>query len=215
MPSVEWPPWCINTLSRCSFLRWGTPYHAGIPNLTSSSVQLVFSEPFLRQPPTSKSTYIRLTDAMSRSARKPTVLLVHGAWQNASCWDSTRAALKKLSFPRRGGAVEELRQYRDHASRGRRCCSQGIGVLDRVGRQDRHPSHALIRGIAGDTRGARAGSRCPSRGRARRGASSIAAFLVSRGKSLIGMFDEAPAYLFPDVSHSILPRLFKEFRCIG
>lgn len=149
---------------------------------------------------------------MSNSSQKPTVLFVHGAWHNASCWDSTRAELKKLSYPSEavqlkssGNAVtthlEDTAIVR-HALESL-IVSEGKNVI-------------LVMHSYGGVAGTNAVLGLEAAARQEKGEKGgiihclfIAAFLVPKGQSLIGTFPEAPPYLYPDVSHNISPLLVK------
>ena len=143
---------------------------------------------------------------MSHSSEKPTVLMVHGAWHNASCWDPLRAELEQLSYPTEavqlkssGSAVTT--HLEDTAiirvaleslivsagktvilvmhSYGGVAGTNAVHGLEAAARQERGDKGGIIHCVF------------------------VAAFLVPKGKSLITMFPQAPSYLYPDVS----PRL--------
>ena len=141
---------------------------------------------------------------MSQSNEKPTVLLVHGAWHNTSCWDATRAELKKLSYPTEvvplkssGNAVtthlEDTAIIREALES--LIVSKGKAVI-------------LVMHSYGGVAGTNAVHGLEAAARHERGEKGgiihclfVAAFLVPKGNSLIGMFPEAPPYLYPDVCH--------------
>ena len=151
---------------------------------------------------------------MSPSTENPTVLLVHGACHNASCWDSTRAELKKLSYPTEAvqlkssgnpvtthledttiirKVLESLILSEGKAvilvmhSYGGVAGSNAVHGLEAAARQEKNEKGGIINCLF------------------------IAALLVPKGKSLLEIFPEAPPYLYPDVSHSILPTTIEEF----
>lgn len=143
---------------------------------------------------------------MSHSEEKPTVLLVHGAWHNTSCWDPIRAELKKLSYPTEvvplkssGTAVtthlEDTAIIREALES--LIMSEGKAVI-------------LVMHSYGGVAGTNAVHFLEAAARHEKGEKGgiihclfIAAFLVPKGNSLIGMFPEAPPYLYPDVGHCI------------
>lgn len=138
---------------------------------------------------------------MSHSSEKPTVLLVHGAWHNASCWDPIRAELKKLSYPTEavqlkspGNSVTSHLEDTDIVRKALESLivSEGKTVI-------------LVMHSYGGVAGTNAVQGLEAATRQKNGEKGgiinclfIAAFLVPRGKSLIGMFPESPPYLYPD-----------------
>lgn len=155
---------------------------------------------------------------MSHSTGKPTVLFVHGAWHNASCWDSTRAELKKLSYPTEtvqlkssGNAVNT--HLEDSAIV--RTALESL-ILSEA------KSVILVMHSYGGVAGTNAVQGLEAAAREEKGEKGgiihclfVAAFLVPKGNSLIGMFPEAPPYLYPDVGHVISPVLVKRLRRAG
>ena len=147
---------------------------------------------------------------MSHSNEKPTVLFVHGAWHNTSCWDGTRAELKKLSYPTEvvplkssGNAVathlEDTAIIREALES--LIVSKGKAVI-------------LVMHSYGGVAGTNAVHGLEAAARHEKGEKGgiihclfIAAFLVPKGNSLIGMFPEAPPYLYPDVGDWIDPMI--------
>ena len=145
---------------------------------------------------------------MSHSNEKPTVLLIHGAWHNTSCWNPIRAELKKLAYPTEvvplkssGNAVtthlEDTAIIREALES--LIVSEGKAVI-------------LVMHSYGGVAGTNAVHGLEAAARHEKGEKGgiihclfIAAFLVPRGNSLIGMFPEAPPYLYPDVGHCIDP----------
>ena len=155
---------------------------------------------------------------MSHSNEKPTVLLVHGAWHNTSCWDPTRAELKKLSYPTEvvplkssGTAVtthlEDTAIIREALKS--LIVSEGKAVI-------------LVMHSYGGVAGTNAVHGLEAAARQEKGEKGgiihclfIAAFLVPKGNSLIGMFPDAPPYLYPDVGHCIDPLIVNYYKCVG
>ena len=147
---------------------------------------------------------------MSHLNEKPTVLLVHGAWHNSSCWDPIRAELKKLSYPTEvvqlkssGNAVTT--HLEDTAIIRKALESLIVAEGKTV---------ILVMHSYGGVAGTNAVHGLESATRQKEGEKGgishclfIAAFLVPKGKSLIGMFHEPPPYLYPDVRHSKNPRV--------
>ena len=155
---------------------------------------------------------------MSQSNAKPTVLLVHGAWHNTSCWDATRAELKKLSYPTEvvplkssGNAVtthlEDTAIIREALES--LIVSEGKAVI-------------LVMHSYGGVAGTNAVHGLEAAARHEKGEKGgithclfIAAFLVPKGNSLIGMFPEAPPYLYPDVGHCKDPMIVKYYNVLA
>ena len=155
---------------------------------------------------------------MSHSNEKPTVLLVHGAWHNTSCWDATRAELKKLSYPTAvvplkssGNAVtthlEDTAIIREALES--LIVSEGKAVI-------------LVMHSYGGVAGTNAVHDLEAAARHEKGEKGgiihclfIAAFLVPKGNSLIGMFPEAPPYLYPDVGHCTDPMIVNYFTVLA
>lgn len=144
---------------------------------------------------------------MFQSSEKPTVLLVHGAWHDASCWDSVRAELKTLNYPT--DAVQ-LKSSGDFVTTHLEdttiirtaleslIVSEGKKVILVMHSYGGIPGTNAVHGLeaaARQERGEKGGIiHCLF----------VAAFLVPKGKGLIEMFPEAPSYLYSDVSHSTL-----------
>lgn len=145
---------------------------------------------------------------MPHSIEKPTILFVHGAWHNASCWDPIRAELKKLSYPTEtvqlkssGNAVTT---HLEDTAIVRKTLeflivSEGKTVI-------------LVMHSYGGVAGTNAVHELEAATRQEKGKKGgiihclfITAFLVPKGSSLMGMFPEPPPYLYPDVSHSRWP----------
>ena len=155
---------------------------------------------------------------MSHSNEKPTVLLVHGAWHNTSCWDPTRAELKKLSYPTEvvplkssGNAVtthlEDTAIIREALES--LIVSEGKTVI-------------LVMHSYGGVAGTNAVHGLEAAARQEKGEKGgiihclfIAAFLVPKGNSLIGMFPDAPPYLYPDVGHCMDPLIVNYFNVMA
>ena len=149
---------------------------------------------------------------MSPSTEKPTVLLVHGAWHNPSCWDPIRAELTKLSYPTEavqlksaGNAVtthlEDTAIVREAlesliVSEGKTVILVMHSYGGLVGTNAVHGLEAAARQEKGEKGGI---IHCLF----------IAAFVVPKGSSLIQAFPDAPPYLYPDVSRSSSPILAK------
>lgn len=142
---------------------------------------------------------------MSRSTEKPTVLLVHGAWHNASCWDSTRAKLKKLSYPTEAVQLKSsgnaVTTHLEDTAIIRKALESLIVAESKF--------VILVMHSYGGVAGTNAVHGLEAAARQEKGEKGgiihclfVAAFLVPKGGSLIGMFDEAPPYLYPDPQDS-------------
>ena len=145
---------------------------------------------------------------MSQPAEKPTVLFVHGAWHNASCWDPTRAELKKLSYPTEAVQLKSSGNAVTTHLEDTAIIRQALeSLIVSDGRSVILAMHSYG-GVAGTNavHGLEAGAR---REKGDEGGIIhclfIAAFLVPKGNSLRGMFPEVPPYLYPDVCHSTVP----------
>lgn len=155
---------------------------------------------------THRQVYIRESSPMSHSTEKPTVLLVHGAWHTASCWDVTRAELKKLSYPTE---VVQLKSSGNAVSTHLEDTAIIRNALEALIVSDAKKV-ILVMHSYGGIPGTNAVHGLEAAARQDKGEEGgiihclfVAAFLVPKGKSLLGMFPEAPPYLCPDVSHSI------------
>ena len=143
---------------------------------------------------------------MSHSGEKPTVLLVHGAWHNTSCWDSTRAELKKLSYPTEVVALKSSgNAVTTHLEDTAIVRNALESLIESEGK-----TVILVMHSYGGVAGTNAVCGLEAAARQEKGEKGgiihclfIAAFLVPKGNSLIGMFPEAPPYLYPDVGHHI------------
>ena len=145
---------------------------------------------------------------MSHSTEKPTVLFVHGAWHTASCWDLTRAELQKLSYPTEAVQLKSsgnvVTSHLEDTAIIRKALqslivSEGKTVI-------------LVMHSYGGLAGSNAVHELEAAARQEKGEKGgiihclfVCAFLVPKGKSLIGMFPEAPRYLYPDVRHRRSP----------
>ena len=142
---------------------------------------------------------------MFQSSEKPTVLLVHGAWHNASCWDSIRAELKTLNYPTDALQLKSSGDFvtthlEDTAIIRTALASLIVSERKKV---------ILVMHSYGGIPGTNAVHGLEAAARQEKGEKGgiihclfIAAFLVPKGKSLIAMFPEAPPYLYSDVSPS-------------
>lgn len=142
---------------------------------------------------------------MSHS-EKPTIVFVHGAWHNPSCWDATRKELEKHSYssvapslPSVGRSPSVTSHHEDTAvvrkELERLVVSEGKEVV-------------LVMHSYGGIAGSEAVNGLEKAGRKEKGgvisALFIAAFLVPKGNSLLGMFDnQLPPYLFLNVRLSL------------
>ena len=179
-------------------------FETSIPNcnlhLHTNSTEIIFQGHHSLQ----VTIEVRETNTMSHSSEKPTVLLVHGAWHNASCWDPIRAELKKISYPTEavqlkspGNSVTTHLEDTDIVRKALESLivSEGKTVI-------------LVMHSYGGVAGTNAVQGLEAAAREKNGQKGgiinclfVAAFLVPKGKSLIGMFPESPPYLYPDVSH--------------
>ena len=143
---------------------------------------------------------------MSHPSEKPTVLLVHGAWHNASCWDPLRAELDTLSYPTEAVQLKSsgnvVTTHLEDTAIIRTALEALIVAAGKT--------VILVMHSYGGVAGTNAVHGLEAAARLERGEKGgivhclfVAAFLVSKGKSLITMFPDAPSYLYPDVS----PRL--------
>lgn len=155
---------------------------------------------------------------MSHSNEKPTVLLVHGAWHNTSCWDPVRAELKKLSYPTEAVQLKSpgnaVKSHLEDTAVVRKALeslivSGGKTVI-------------LVMHSYGGVAGTNAVHGLEAAARQEKGEKGgiihclfITAFLVPKGNSLIGMFPEAPPYLYPDVSYRTSPIVVKDSGAFG
>ena len=142
---------------------------------------------------------------MPHSGEKPTVLLVHGAWHNASCWDPLRAELKKLSYPTEAVQLKSSGNAVTSHLEDTTIVRKALEALIVSGGK----SVILIMHSYGGVAGTNAVHGLEAAARQEKGEKGgiihclfVAAFLVPKGRSLIGMFPETPSYLYPDVSHS-------------
>lgn len=150
---------------------------------------------------THRQVYIRESSPMSHSTEKPTVLLVHGAWHTASCWDVTRAELKKLSYPTE---VVQLKSSGNAVSTHLEDTAIIRNALEALIVSDAKKV-ILVMHSYGGIPGTNAVHGLEAAARQDKGEEGgiihclfVAAFLVPKGKSLLGMFPEAPPYLCPD-----------------
>ena len=140
---------------------------------------------------------------MSHSSEKPTVLFVHGAWHNASCWDATRTELKKLSYPTEAVQLKSSGNAVTTHLEDTTIIRNALESLIVLGGKAVILVMHSYGGVAGTNavHGLEAATR---REEDEKGGIIhclfIAAFLVPKGKSLVEMFDEPPSYLYPDVS---------------
>lgn len=142
---------------------------------------------------------------MSHSGEKPAVLLVHGAWHTASCWDPLRAELKKLSYPTEAVQLKSSGSAVTSHLEDTAIVRKVLEALIMSGGK----SVILVMHSYGGVAGTNAVHGLEAAARQEKGEKGgiihclfVAAFLVPRGSSLIGIFPEAPPYLYPAVSHS-------------
>ena len=133
---------------------------------------------------------------------KPTILLVHGAWHEPSCWDATRRQLDKYSYasvavslPSAGRTPPVASHHEDTAVVKKEL--ERLVVLE--GKEVVIVMHSY-----GGVVGSEAVAGFEKVGRKEKGgvihAFFIAAFLVPKGSSLLGMFDnQLPPYMFVNV----------------
>ena len=144
---------------------------------------------------------------MSQS-EKSTILLVHGAWHEPSCWDATRKELENHSYPSvavslpSSGRIPPVASHHEDTAVIKKELERLV-VLE--GKEVVIVMHSY-----GGIVGSEAVAGFEKAGRKEKGgvihALFIAAFLVPRGSSLMGMFDDQfPPYLFVNVRLSPLP----------
>lgn len=142
---------------------------------------------------------------MSESTEKPTIVLVHGAWHNPSCWDEVRKHLEEHSYPTvavhlpSAGRNPPVTSHLEDTAVVRKelerlIVSEGKEVI-------------LVMHSYGGVAGSGAVSGLEKAGREDKGGVTqcifITAFLVPKGSSLLGMFDnQFPPYLEVDVRFS-------------
>lgn len=149
---------------------------------------------------------------MSHSNQKPTVLLVHGAWHNTSCWDPVRAELKKLSYPTEAVQLKSSGNTVNSHLEDTAVVRKALESLIVSGGK----TVIFVMHSYGGVAGTNAVHGLEAAAREEKGEKGgiihclfITAFLVPKGNSLIGMFPEAPPYLYPDVSHWTSPIVVK------
>ena len=155
---------------------------------------------------------------MSHSSEKPTVLLVHGAWHNATCWDPLRAELKKLSYPTEAVQLKSSGNAVTTHLEDTAIVRKALESLVVSGGKTVILVMHSYGGVAG-TNAVHGLEAAPRREKGEKGGITncvfVAAFLVPKGNSLIDMFDEAPSYLLPDVSHRYSLKLSQSWaRCL-
>lgn len=139
------------------------------------------------------------------SPTKPTVVFVHGAWHNASCWDLIREKLSKHSYssvavtlpsvghkPAVKSHLEDTAVVRQELSR----------LIEQEGKEVILVMHSYG-GVAGGgaVKGLERAARKEPGGVTK--CIFLTAFLVPRGQSLLGMFDnQFPPYLEVDVRYA-------------
>ncbi len=149
---------------------------------------------------------------MSNSSEKPTVLLVHGAWHNASCWDPVRAELKKLSYPTEAVQLKSsgnsVTTHLEDTAVIRKALESLIVIEGKT--------VVLVMHSYGGIAGTNSVQGLEAAARQEKGEKGgiihclfVAAFLVPKGKCLIEMFPEAPWYLYPNVSPSLLRIMYR------
>ena len=150
---------------------------------------------------------------MSHSTEKPTILFVHGAWHNASCWDATRTELKKLSYPTEAVQLKSSGNAVTTHLEDTAIIRNALESLVVLGAKPVILVMHSYGGVAGTNavHGLEAATR---REKDEKGGIIhclfIAAFLVPKGKSLIEMFDEPPSYLYPDVSDRKIAYIYRK-----
>ena len=137
---------------------------------------------------------------------KPTIVLVHGAWHDVSCWDTVRKELSPLSYPTVAvplvspGSKPAVKSHLEDVAVVRKELEQ---LIEKDGKDV-----VLVMHSYGGLAGAGAVEGLEKARRAENGekggvvaALFIAAFLVDKGQSLLGQFPQRPPYLIDDVSH--------------
>ena len=155
---------------------------------------------------------------MSQLGEKPTVLLVHGAWHNASCWDATRTELEKVFYPT---DVVQLKSSGNAVTTHLEDTAIVRQALESLIVSD-GKSVILVMHSYGGVAGTNAVHGLEAAARQEKGEKGgiihclfVAAFLVPKGKNLIEMFDEQPPYLYPYVSYSLSPTTVNGILSVG
>ncbi|KAF2234936.1 alpha/beta-hydrolase [Viridothelium virens] len=136
-------------------------------------------------------------------ASKPTILLIHGAWHDVSCWDRVRAQLSALSYPTATvalvspGSKPAVKSHLEDVAVVRKELEH---LIEKNGKDVVLVMHSYG-GLAGA--GAVEGLEKVRRNAAGEqggvvAAVFIAAFLVDKGQSLLGQFPQKPPYLIED-----------------
>ncbi|KAL9071895.1 MAG: hypothetical protein Q9157_005301 [Trypethelium eluteriae] len=144
-------------------------------------------------------------------ASKPTILLIHGAWHDVSCWDRVRAQLSALSYPTATvalvspGSKPAVKSHLEDVAVVRKELEH---LIEKNGKDVVLVMHSYG-GLAGA--GAVEGLEKVRRNAAGEqggvvAAVFIAAFLVDKGQSLLGQFPQKPPYLIEDVSQAMVPQ---------
>ncbi len=135
-------------------------------------------------------------------AEKPTIVLVHGAWHDSSCWDATREELTKHSYPSvvvklpSVGSNPPVASHHEDTAAVRKelervIVSEGKEVVLVMHSYGGIPGSEAVTGLEKAARKEKGGVIH---------ALFIAAFLVPKGNSLMGMFDnQFPPYLHVNV----------------
>lgn len=142
---------------------------------------------------------------MSQSTEKPTIVFVHGAWHNSSCWNSVRKTLEGYSYPTVAvdlpsvGRKPPVTSHLEDTAIVRNELERLILVEGR--------EVILVMHSYGGIAGGGAVSGLEKAARQDKGGVTqcifIAAFLVPKGSSLLGMFDNKfPPYLEVDPQDS-------------
>ena len=139
---------------------------------------------------------------MSQSAEKPTIVFVHGAWHNPSCWDGVRKSLEEYSYPTVAVELPSVGQKPPVTSHledtavvrkelERLILSEGREVILVMHSYGGVAGSGAVSGLEKATRQDKGGvTQCVF----------ITAFLVPKGSSLLGMFDnQLTPYLEVDV----------------
>ena len=140
-------------------------------------------------------------------ASKPTIVLVHGAWHDVSCWDGIREQLSALSYPTAAvalvspGSKPAVKSHLEDVAVVRK-------ELERLIHGDGEDV-VLVMHSYGGMAGAGAVEGLEKVRRNAEGqkggvvdAIFIAAFLVDKGQSLLGQFPQHPPYLIEVVCQS-------------
>ena len=139
---------------------------------------------------------------MSQPTTKPTILFVHGAWHNASCWDATREELHKLSYSTH---AVQLKSAGNTVVSHREDTTIIRDALESLTSEEKHV--VLVMHSYGGKADTNVVSGLELAAREQRGQKGgimhcvfLAAFLIPKGKSLVDKYPGRPAYIGLDVS---------------